>query len=87
MNGVDYGAETRSLSYTEYGSYQIDVDCVDKAGNAITRSIYFVYNNPVTDIAIFTGMGVLLLSTCGWLWVRTKKKEKEERKHDESSSI
>lgn len=80
MNGADYGADTRSLSFAEYGSYQIEVDCVDKAGNAVTRSTYFVYNNPLTVLLLISGMGGLIVVTCIWLLVRTKRKEEEEKK-------
>lgn len=87
MNGIHYGSDVRCLPYTEYGSYQIEVDCVDKAGNSITRSLYFVYSNPVTDVVIFGGMGILVVSTCMWLWMRTRKKEREERKRGKGNRI
>jgi hypothetical protein len=79
MNGVAYDADTRVLSYEAYGSYRIEVDCVDKAGNQVTRSLYFVYRNPVTLALLLGGMGLLVLVTCVWLWVRTRRKEREER--------
>ena len=74
MNGVDYGADVRSLSYDEYGSYQIDVDCIDKAGNAVTRSLYFVYKHPMINVILFGGMGILTVCGLVWLWVRRKNK-------------
>lgn len=80
MNGVDYGAATRRLSYSEYGSYQIEVDCRDKAGNAVTRTVYFVYSNPLTIALMLGGMGLLIGCTCIWLWIRTRRKEEEEKK-------
>lgn len=80
MNGVDYGAKTRSLSYSEYGSYQIEVDCEDKAGNTVTRTVYFVYSNPLTIALLLSSMGILIGFTCIWLWVRTRRKEEEEKK-------
>lgn len=80
MNGADYGADIRSLAFTEYGSYRIEVDCVDKAGNAVTRSTYFVYSNPFTLIMLLGGMGVLVVITCIWLWIRTRRKEEEEKR-------
>lgn len=87
MNGIHYGSEVRCLPYTEYGSYQIEVDCVDKAGNSVTRSLYFVYSNPVTDVVIFAGMGILVVTTCAWLWMRTRKREREEGKRGKGSSV
>ena len=87
MNGVHYDSDVRSLDYLEYGSYQIEVDCVDKAGNSITRSLYFVYNNPKTDFALYAGMSILAVSTCAWLWIRTRRKEREEKEHDKSNRI
>ncbi|MDD6071119.1 MAG: Ig-like domain repeat protein [Clostridiales bacterium] len=79
MNGVHYGADVRSLSYDEYGSYQIEVDCVDKAGNAVTRSLYFVYSNPMTKVILFGGMGILAVSGCMWLWVRNRKDRRRNK--------
>lgn len=81
MNGADYGADTRNLAFTEYGSYRIEVDCEDKAGNTVTRSIYFVYNNPVVIILLFGGIGSFIVIMCIWLILRTKRKEAEERKN------
>lgn len=78
LNGEDLGADARSFIYTEYGSYHIDVDCRDKAGNTVTRSLYFVYTNPVTVVFIAGGMAIMILSTCIWLWIRTKGQEREE---------
>lgn len=80
MNGVDYGGKTRRLSYSEYGAYQIEVDCRDKAGNAVTRTVYFVYSNPLTIALMLGGMGLLIGCTCIWLWIRTRRKEEEEKK-------
>lgn len=80
MNGVDYGAETRILAFSEYGAYWIEVDCQDKAGNTVTRTMNFVYSNPVTIVLLLGSMGVLICSTSIWLWVRSRKKEKEEQK-------
>lgn len=80
MNGVDYGADTRMLAYTEYGVYQIEVDCKDKAGNTVTQTLHFAYSNPVTIALLLGSMGMLVLATCIWLWIRTRKKEKEENK-------
>ncbi|MDE6434099.1 MAG: hypothetical protein K2L07_07695 [Lachnospiraceae bacterium] len=73
MNGIHYGSDIESLPYTEYGTYRIEVDCVDKAGNCITGSLHFVYSNPATDVVIFGGMGIMVVSTCMWLWLRNKK--------------
>lgn len=78
MNGVHYGADVRSLSYREYGSYQIDVDCVDEAGNAVTRSLYFVYSNPAVHLVILRGAGILVISILIWLWIWTRRKGREE---------
>ncbi len=80
LNGEDLGTDVRSFSYTEYGSYHIEVDCRDKAGNAVTRSLYFVYTDPVTVVLIAGGMVVMILSTCIWLWVRTREHEREEHR-------
>lgn len=80
MNGVEYDADTRQLDYTEYGSYHIDVECIDKAGNHVVRTIQFTYHNPLTTIILFAIMGGLIVMTCIWLWVRSIRKEKEEEK-------
>lgn len=80
MNGVEYDADTRQLDYTEYGSYHIDVECMDKAGNHVVRTIQFTYHNPLTTIVLFAIMGGLIVMTCIWLWVRSIRKEKEEEK-------
>lgn len=86
MNGIDYGAAVRRLTFTEYGSYKIEVDCKDKAGNSITRSIYFVYNNPVVMVLLFGGIGILIIAMCAWLIIQTRKKQTKGIK-DESSSL
>lgn len=78
MNGTEYGADTRQLDYSEYGVYKIDVECVDKAGNRIVRSIQFIYHNPLTTMFVLAIMGGLIVVTCIWLWVRSIRKEKEE---------
>lgn len=78
MNGVDYGAETRSLSFEEYGSYRIEVDCIDKAGNSVTRSLYFVYHNPVLIILLCSVIGLFIIGICIWIINRNKRKETEE---------
>lgn len=80
MNGKDYGSDVRRLAYKEYGSYRIEVDCVDKAGNSVTRSIYFVYNNPVALVLLFGGIGIFLIGMCAWIVFQTRKKETKERK-------
>lgn len=80
MNGITYDADTRQLEYTEYGNYRIDVDCVDKAGNQVVRSIHFTYHNPLTTMILFAIMGGLIVMTCIWLWVRSIRKEKEEKR-------
>lgn len=80
MNGTEYDADTRELEYSEYGFYKINVDCVDKAGNKVTRMLRFTYHNPLTTTILFAIMGGLIVITCIWLWVRTMKKEKEEEK-------
>lgn len=80
MNGVEYDADTRQLDYAEYGAYHIDVECVDKAGNHVIRSIQFTYHNPLTTMILFAIMGGLMVMTCIWLWVRSIRKEKEEEK-------
>jgi len=76
MNGVEYDTDVRSLAYTEYGSYKIEVDCVDKAGNEITRELYFVYSNPMVMVLLVVGLGGLMCGVCIWLWSRARKKEK-----------
>lgn len=80
MNGVSYDADTRKLDYAEYGTYHIDVECIDKAGNHIVRSIQFTYHNPLTTMILFAIMGGLIVMTCIWLWVRSIRKEKEEER-------
>ncbi|MCM1180726.1 MAG: Ig-like domain-containing protein [Clostridium sp.] len=87
MNGLHYGADVSSLPYTEYGAYQIEVDCVDKAGNSATGSLHFVYSNPVTDVVIFGGMGILAVLACIWIWLGTGKEKQEGRRRDKSSSV
>lgn len=80
MNGTDYGADVRSLPYEEYGFYRIEVDCVDKAGNTVTRSMNFVYNSPWTVVLLSGGMGLLIIVSCLCLWLRMRKKKREEGK-------
>ncbi len=80
MNDREYDPGTRQLEYSEYGTYRIKVDCVDKAGNKVTRTVQFSYHNPLTTIILFAIMGGLVLTTCIWLWMRTMKKEKEEER-------
>ena len=81
MNGVRYEADLRSLPYQEYGSYQIDVDCVDEAGNAVTRSLYFVYRNPVVQLMVFGGIGILTVLMLIWLCIWKKQTEREEERN------
>ncbi|MCI5804920.1 MAG: Ig-like domain-containing protein [Clostridium sp.] len=80
MNDQEYDPDTRQLEYSEYGTYRINVDCVDKAGNKVTRTLQFNYYNPLTTTILFAIMGGLILITCIWLWMRTMKKEKEEER-------
>lgn len=56
MNEVEYETDTRELAYSEYGTYHIEVDCVDKAGNQITHDLHFVYTNPVVKVYIIIGI-------------------------------
>ncbi|MGN0495776.1 MAG: Ig-like domain-containing protein [Lachnospiraceae bacterium] len=79
VNGEEVEPDIRSIEYSEYGSYRIEVDCVDKAGNAVTREIYFVYSNPYIIAIIGGGMGGMMLITFLWLWLRTRRLEKEEK--------
>ncbi len=44
LNGLDLGADVRVVAYEEPGAYQIEVDCVDFAGNTCTKTLKFVYN-------------------------------------------
>lgn len=44
LNGLDLGADVRVVAYEEPGAYQIEVDCVDFAGNSCTQTLKFVYN-------------------------------------------
>lgn len=86
MNGTDYGPDVRRLFFDRYGSYRIEVDCQDKAGNAVTRSIYFVYNNPIVTVLMFAGVGAFIIAMCVGIVAETRKKRKKG-KTDESSSI
>lgn len=78
LNGEELGAQVRNVPYTQQGSYQIDVDCIDKAGNQITRSIYFVYSRPIVILLVGAGAGVVVLLTCVWLWMSLRKRKKKE---------
>lgn len=60
LNGKELGSDTRRIEYMEYGSYKIDVDCRDLAGNEVTRSVYFVYANPVTTMMVFGAAGMVV---------------------------
>lgn len=75
MNGKTYDTTVRELAYEEYGTYHIEIDCVDKAGNEETRSIYFVYRNWVQNVILFAGIGlaVLLAGAVFWFWKKRKK--------------
>ncbi len=86
MNGKEYGTDTRELNYEEYGAYHIEVDCEDLAGNAVTRELYFVYNNPIIVLIIILIAISLIISMFLWLILRTKKTERKYR-HDKSSCI
>lgn len=77
MNGEELGAETRNISYTEYGSYEIDVDCVDKAGNNITRSVYFIYGKPIYYILVGAGAGAVIIIIGVWFFIRMKKRKEK----------
>lgn len=87
MNGEDYGADTRSLAFYECGAYHIEVDCIDKAGNAVTENIHFVYNTPETMVLLFgkAGMFVGIAGILVLVWFIRKNGRK--RGFDESSSI
>lgn len=74
MNGVEYGGDTRVLSYSEYGPYRIEVDCVDKAGNAVTRTLYFVYSSPLINVIFCAGLIGVVLVTGLWIWKRRKER-------------
>ena len=84
VNGQEYGTNIREIPYDEYGSYHIEVDCEDKAGNAITRELYFVYNNPIMVGTILVAMLGLVIGTGLWL---TLSKRKRKYEHDKSSSF
>lgn len=78
VNGKEYDVNTREFAYSEYGAYHIEVDCEDQAGNTVTRELRFVYNNPVIIAGIATAMVVIIVGTCIWLFVRARKREKDE---------
>ena len=85
MNGVEYATDTKELSYSEYGSYRVEVDCEDKAGNTVTRELYFVYSNPLTVTVLAGTMGILLTGICMCLWICLRKKKGKCRSYDKSS--
>ncbi|MGN0437206.1 MAG: Ig-like domain-containing protein [Lachnospiraceae bacterium] len=78
LNGEELGAAVRSIAYTQPGSYQIDVDCSDMAGNKITRSIYFVYSEPITLLIIISVLGFLVLMAGVMLFVNSRKNRKKK---------
>lgn len=78
LNGEELGAGVRNISYTEPGSYQIDVDCIDQAGNEITRSIYFIYAKPFVIGLIAGGLFAVVLIICGWIMINIIKRKKKE---------
>lgn len=78
LNGEELGAQVRNIAYTEQGSYQIDVDCRDQAGNQVTRSIYFVYSEPMVIVLIAGSLAAIVLLVCGWLLMTRKKQKKKE---------
>ncbi len=86
MNGKEYSTDIRELPYEEYGAYHIEVDCVDLAGNATTRELHFVYNNPIMVAVITLVMISIIIGICLWLILRTNK-EKGKYRHDKSSCI
>ncbi len=78
MNGVEYGTDVRELTYSEYGVYQIEVDCEDKAGNSVTKSLRFVYSNPKTITYVAVGTGAVAMIAGVWLWIRIRKRKEEK---------
>lgn len=87
MNGKDYGADTRILSYSKYGVYYIEVDCEDKAGNAATRKMHFVYNNPLAVAPQIAGVTISAVSVCIWFWIGVSERKRRKERHDKSSGI
>ncbi|MBQ9983922.1 MAG: hypothetical protein IJP29_04965 [Lachnospiraceae bacterium] len=80
INGKEQSADMRSFTYTEYGAYWIEVDCEDRAGNAVTRDLHFVYTNPTILFVVGAGVAVIMVGVTVIAWLRIRKKEKEESK-------
>ncbi|MDO5155654.1 MAG: Ig-like domain-containing protein [Eubacteriales bacterium] len=74
LNGVACDTGVRSISYTDYGTYQIEVDCIDKAGNVATRSIQFEYKNPIVKMILICCLAMIIVAGCGWLCFKAWKK-------------
>lgn len=80
MNGIHYGKDTRDLAYNDYGSYNIEVDCIDQAGNKATRNISFVYSNPYKEIVLFGLLGIAIVIGCVYVCMQTRKKKGTQNK-------
>lgn len=59
VNGKTMDASLRELEYKDYGFYEVEVDCRDKAGNTATRTISFTCVNAIT-LAVLVVAGVAL---------------------------
>lgn len=75
INGTDYGTDLRSFDYTEYGSYHIEVDCCDEAGNKVTRTLYFVYNNPNVIPILIGVFGLFAICMVAFLIIQRKRRK------------
>ena len=86
VNGKEHDVDARTIDYTEYGSYEIEVDCSDRAGNAVTKRIHFVYANPVTVAVLCGGLSVFIIAVSIGLMVRIRRKEERNGKRKHKSS-
>lgn len=91
VNGVEYDADARVLPYKNYGSYQIEVDSEDRAGNCATQSVYFEYAQPEKkSYGLYYAMVVvvvlsMVLVTCLLIGIRQKRRENE--RYDQSNCV
>lgn len=74
VNGKACDVDMRTISYEEYGNYQVEVDCIDQAGNAVTRTLNFVYLNPVMTVVVASVAVIVVFGAIGWMFIRIRRK-------------
>lgn len=74
LNGTELGAEVKTISYTEYGTYKIEIESVDRAGNVATKTISFMYTSPYI-LPIIIMSGIVMLFTVTLLLIMYKRKK------------